>query len=79
MPGLNSTPYDIDSCTNYGNRASLLHQLATNIKSKKLIISSIAGLIQYQTPINLIKNNSKNLQVNDKYNFTELIKFLTNM
>ncbi len=79
MPGLNSTPYDIDSCTNYGNRASLLHQLATNIKSKKLIISSIAGLIQYQTPINLIKNNSKNLQVNDKYNFTELIKFLTNI
>ncbi|MSO13751.1 transcription-repair coupling factor [Rickettsiales endosymbiont of Trichoplax sp. H2] len=79
LPGLNSTPYDIDSCTNYGNRASLLHQLATNIKSKKLIISSIAGLIQYQTPINLIKNNSKNLQVNNKYNFTELIKFLTNI
>ena len=79
LPGLNSGPYDINSCTNHGYRASILHELATSVKSKKLVISSVAGLVQYQTPINFIKRNSKNLQSNDKYNFTELIRFLVSV
>ena len=79
LPGLSSTPYDTNSCTNYEDRANILYKLATSIKPKKLVISSIAGLIQYQTPVDTIKANSKNLQTSGTYNFTELIKFLTNI
>lgn len=79
LPASDSNPYSSSNCTNFAHRASALHKLSTIINNKRLIISSIAGLIQYQPPSNIIQEISKNLQINEQYDFSELIRFLHNI
>ena len=79
LPASDSNPYSSDNYTNFAHRASELYKLSISINSKRLVISSIAGLIQYQPPIDIIKGMSKNLQIREQYNFLELVKLLYNI
>ena len=79
LPASDSNPYSSNNCTNFAHRASALHKLSTPINNKKLVISSIAGLIQYLPPIDIIQEISKNLQISEQYDFSEFVRFLHNI
>ena len=79
LPASDSNPYTTNSCSNFLHRASSLHKLSKSINNSRLIISSVSGLTQFQPPIATIKEISKILQINQKYDFSELIIFLHNI
>ena len=65
LPACDSNPYTINSCSNFLHRASSLHKLSKSINNSRLIISSVAGLTQFQPPIATIKEISKILQIKE--------------